>query len=108
MSVVRGVLIRTFGRPKGVLGRLGGIVMARTNQTCAAWVIDLLAIQRNDKVLEVGFGPGARGAGVRARHGANPARTVRCRRASLPSRRSLTNSPEIVSPGVQLAAAMIL
>ena len=58
MSVVRGVLIRTFGRPKGVLGRLGGIVMARTNQTCAAWVIDLLAIHRNDKVLEVGFGPG--------------------------------------------------
>jgi ubiquinone/menaquinone biosynthesis C-methylase UbiE len=32
--------------------------MARTNQKCAAWVIDLLAIQRNDKVLEVGFGPG--------------------------------------------------
>ena len=58
MSVVRGVLIRTFGRPKGALGRLGGIVMARTNQTCAAWVIDLLAIHRNDKVLEVGFGPG--------------------------------------------------
>ena len=58
MSVVRGVLIRTFGRPKGVLGRLGGIIMARTNQECAAWVIGLLEIQRNDKVLEVGFGPG--------------------------------------------------
>jgi len=58
MSVVRSILIRTFGRPKGVLGRLGGIIMARTNQECAAWVIDLLAIQRNDKVLEVGFGPG--------------------------------------------------
>ena len=58
MSVVRSVLLRAFGRPKGVLGRLGGIIMARTNQECAAWVIDLLAIHRNDKVLEVGFGPG--------------------------------------------------
>jgi ubiquinone/menaquinone biosynthesis C-methylase UbiE len=58
MSVARSILIRTFGRPKGVLGRLGGIIMARTNLACAAWVIDLLEIQRNDKVLEVGFGPG--------------------------------------------------
>ncbi len=32
--------------------------MARTNQKCAAWVIDLLGIQPNDGVLEVGFGPG--------------------------------------------------
>jgi SAM-dependent methyltransferase len=58
MSVTRSILIRAFGRPKGMLGRLGGIIMARANQKCAAWVIDLLGIQRNDKVLEVGFGPG--------------------------------------------------
>jgi len=58
MSVVRGILLRMFGRPKGALGKLGGIVMARTNHECAAWVIDLLDIQPNDKVLEVGFGPG--------------------------------------------------
>jgi ubiquinone/menaquinone biosynthesis C-methylase UbiE len=32
--------------------------MARTNQKCAAWVIDLLHVQPSDKVLEVGFGPG--------------------------------------------------
>jgi ubiquinone/menaquinone biosynthesis C-methylase UbiE len=32
--------------------------MARSNQPCAAWVIDLLAIQPHDSVLEVGFGPG--------------------------------------------------
>jgi ubiquinone/menaquinone biosynthesis C-methylase UbiE len=47
-----------FGRPKGILGRLGGIIMARANRQCAAWVIDLLGIQPNDRVLEVGFGPG--------------------------------------------------
>jgi ubiquinone/menaquinone biosynthesis C-methylase UbiE len=32
--------------------------MARTNQKCAAWVIDLLGVQPTDKVLEIGFGPG--------------------------------------------------
>jgi 2-polyprenyl-3-methyl-5-hydroxy-6-metoxy-1,4-benzoquinol methylase len=58
MSVVRSILIRMFGRPKGILGRVGGIIMARSNQKCAAWVIDLLDIQPNDSVLEVGFGPG--------------------------------------------------
>jgi ubiquinone/menaquinone biosynthesis C-methylase UbiE len=58
MSVVHSILLRAFGRPKGILGRVGGIIMARTNQKCAAWVIDLLAIQPHDKVLEVGFGPG--------------------------------------------------
>jgi ubiquinone/menaquinone biosynthesis C-methylase UbiE len=58
MSVARSILMRMFGRPRGILGRLGGIIMARTNQQCAAWVIDLLGIQPNDSVLEVGFGPG--------------------------------------------------
>jgi ubiquinone/menaquinone biosynthesis C-methylase UbiE len=58
MSVAHSILMRMFGRPKGILGRLGGIIMARTNQKCAAWVIDLLGIQPNDRVLEVGFGPG--------------------------------------------------
>jgi ubiquinone/menaquinone biosynthesis C-methylase UbiE len=58
MNVAHGILMRMFGRPKGILGRLGGIIMARTNQPCAAWVIDLLSIQPHDSVLEVGFGPG--------------------------------------------------
>jgi hypothetical protein len=29
MSVGRSVLMRMFGRPRGVLGRLGGSIMAR-------------------------------------------------------------------------------
>jgi ubiquinone/menaquinone biosynthesis C-methylase UbiE len=58
MSIVHRILLRTFGRPKGILGRLGGVIMARANQQCAAWVIDLLDIQPHDSVLEVGFGPG--------------------------------------------------
>jgi ubiquinone/menaquinone biosynthesis C-methylase UbiE len=58
MSIAHRMLMRMFGRPQGLLGRLGGIIMARTNQPCAAWVIDLLGIQPHDRVLEVGFGPG--------------------------------------------------
>jgi GNAT superfamily N-acetyltransferase len=58
VNVAHGILMRIFGRPKGILGRLGGIILARTNQPCNAWVIDLLGIQPHDSVLEVGFGPG--------------------------------------------------
>ncbi|MEX3790749.1 class I SAM-dependent methyltransferase [Paraburkholderia sp. BR14374] len=49
----------TFGRPEGILGQLGGMVMAKMNQPCAAWAIGLLKIRENDRMLEVGFGPGA-------------------------------------------------
>ena len=58
MGFARSILMRMFGRPKGVLGRLGGVIMARTNRTAANLVIDLLDVQPGDKVLEVGFGPG--------------------------------------------------
>src|SRR6516225_7533187 len=48
----------TIGRPQGVLGKLGGVIMARTNRAIAARVVELLNIQPSDRVLEVGFGPG--------------------------------------------------
>src|SRR5215472_1546159 len=41
-----------------VLGKLGGVIMARTNRAIAARVVELLNIQPSDRVLEVGFGPG--------------------------------------------------
>ena len=58
MSLTRNILMRMFGRPRGVLGRFGGIIMARMNENCGAWVAELLEIGPNDSVLEVGFGPG--------------------------------------------------
>jgi ubiquinone/menaquinone biosynthesis C-methylase UbiE len=58
MSLLRGFLMRAFGRPEGLLGRLGGLLMAHGNRDCAAWVVDQLAIDSTDAVLEVGFGPG--------------------------------------------------
>jgi hypothetical protein len=30
MSIMRTILMQMFGRPRGVLGRLGGIIMAHT------------------------------------------------------------------------------
>jgi ubiquinone/menaquinone biosynthesis C-methylase UbiE len=58
MSIAGNILMHMFGRPRGVLGRLGGIIMARTNEKCGAWVADLLEIGPDDSLLEVGFGPG--------------------------------------------------
>jgi ubiquinone/menaquinone biosynthesis C-methylase UbiE len=58
MTIGKRILLRMFGRPKGSLGRLGGIIMARTNRKVASWAIDLLGVSPSDRVLEVGFGPG--------------------------------------------------
>jgi len=58
MSYARRILMRMFGRPEGLLGRLGGVIMARTNHLAAEDVIALLDVGAEDKVLEVGFGPG--------------------------------------------------
>src|SRR5262249_14852584 len=58
MGIARRILTRMFGRPSGIMGRLGGRMMARGNRACAAWVIDLLGAAPSDHVLEIGFGPG--------------------------------------------------
>ena len=58
LGIVGGLLMQMFGRPKGILGRLGGIILARTKRDFTQWVIPLLEVQSDSKVLEVGFGPG--------------------------------------------------
>ena len=58
MSVARNLLMHSFGRPQGFLGRLGGVIMARMNAECGAWVTDLIEVEPSDRVLEIGFGPG--------------------------------------------------
>jgi SAM-dependent methyltransferase len=58
MNIMRTILMRMFGHPQGALGRLGGIIMARTNEGCGGWVTELLEIGSGETVLEVGFGPG--------------------------------------------------
>jgi SAM-dependent methyltransferase len=46
-----------FARPSGWLGRVAGWLMAR-NDADDRWVVDLLAVCPDDRVLEIGYGPG--------------------------------------------------
>lgn len=55
MSIVESLFLHIFSRPKGMLGRFGGTIMARMNKEFTYSVIDLLDIQPNDQVLEIGF-----------------------------------------------------
>ncbi|MEK8121670.1 methyltransferase domain-containing protein [Methylocystis sp. IM4] len=58
MSLVGTILRNSFGRPKGLLGKIGGRILARTNRKCAAWVVDLLGAEPGERAIEIGFGPG--------------------------------------------------
>jgi arsenite methyltransferase len=52
------VLDGQFARPRGVLGRFIGRVMARQNATLTGRVVDALRLRGGETVLEVGPGPG--------------------------------------------------
>lgn len=58
MGLFDGLRERMFGEPEGWLGRLGGRLMTIGKQEQAAWVIDLLRVEPDHDVLEIGFGPG--------------------------------------------------
>jgi SAM-dependent methyltransferase len=47
-----------FARPRGALGRAAGWLMARTNEPMNLAAVELLAPRLDDRVLEIGFGPG--------------------------------------------------
>jgi ubiquinone/menaquinone biosynthesis C-methylase UbiE len=49
-------LTSPFARPRGVLGRLAGAFMLRTNRQDE--LLELLEVQPGDRILEVGYGPG--------------------------------------------------
>jgi ubiquinone/menaquinone biosynthesis C-methylase UbiE len=50
-------LFEQFARPSGWLGRLAGSLMSKGADD-DRWLVDLLDVQAEDRVLEVGFGPG--------------------------------------------------
>ena len=50
-------LFRQFARPTGLLGRLAGRIMAKSDAD-DRWVVELLRVQPDDRVLDVGCGPG--------------------------------------------------
>jgi ubiquinone/menaquinone biosynthesis C-methylase UbiE len=45
-------------KPTGFFGRLVANSMARGNEYEVGWTVTLLSVQADDRVLEVGFGPG--------------------------------------------------
>lgn len=49
-----------FGRPTGFWGNIAGTIMAytRSNKDRIHWTISLLDIKPDDRLLEIGFGPG--------------------------------------------------
>ena len=82
MPVERVIFRRMFGQPTGLLGRLGGVIMARVNRNAAAQVTELLDLTPGDSVLEIGFGPGigiellAQRMSVRFAAGIDPSREM--------------------------------
>jgi ubiquinone/menaquinone biosynthesis C-methylase UbiE len=58
MSLKDRILMRMFGRPQGLAGRLGGLILARGNRPFAEEVVTLLGVEPAQRVLEIGFGPG--------------------------------------------------
>ena len=49
---------RQYGQPRGLFGKYIGKGMAENNLIDAAWTLDLLDIEPEDRILEIGFGPG--------------------------------------------------
>ena len=57
---VTAAVFAQFGRPTGFWGRAAGLLMAHrtSNRRRNAWAVSLLDVRANDRVLEIGFGPG--------------------------------------------------
>lgn len=47
-----------FGRPRGVLGWLAGKLMGRGKEAFARELLGAVGVEPDDRVLEIGFGPG--------------------------------------------------
>src|SRR5690606_14665106 len=57
-NFVERIMMRTFGKPEGLLGRIGGYILARHKRESTAWLIEQLNVMPHERGLEVGFGPG--------------------------------------------------
>jgi ubiquinone/menaquinone biosynthesis C-methylase UbiE len=57
---VKAKLFDQFRRPRGALGVLAGRIMSKrsSNQERSAWTVGLLDLAADDRVLELGYGPG--------------------------------------------------
>ena len=70
-----------FGHPRGLLGHVGGMVMARSNARTELQVVRLARLAGTERVAVVGHGPGVglRAAGEQAAHvvGIDPSERMR-------------------------------
>jgi len=57
---LRKIITRQFEHPRGILGRVVGFVLASrgSNSLRNRWTVDLLALSGDERVLEIGCGPG--------------------------------------------------
>lgn len=51
-------MAKQFEKPKGLLGKLAGTIMYFENRKINRWSIKNLQIQKRDRILEIGYGPG--------------------------------------------------
>jgi ubiquinone/menaquinone biosynthesis C-methylase UbiE len=60
MNAAKGAIVQQFGKPSGLLGLLVGLIMRvrPSNRFRSVRTLELLNIRPEDRVLEVGFGPG--------------------------------------------------
>jgi SAM-dependent methyltransferase len=60
LQPIRRFLRAQFGRPRGFWGAIAGKIMVRTrsNQDRIRWTLSLLNIRPDERLLEIGFGPG--------------------------------------------------
>ena len=103
-------LNRNFGQPRGTLGRLAGWIMARENVGVNRAVVRLLDIGSEDRVLEIGCGPGvaladaARRASAGFAAGVDPSAVMvaqarrRCRAAIAAGRAEIEQAPAAALP----------
>lgn len=75
MGAITNHLYDQFRMPRGPLGHLAGRIMSKrsSNIERSQWTVDLLGLAPDDRVLEVGFGPGL---GIAAALTAAPGVTV--------------------------------
>lgn len=57
---IRSMIARQFRQPRGLLGALAGVIMANrpSNRRRNAWAVERLDVKPDDRVLEIGCGPG--------------------------------------------------
>ncbi len=57
---IKAHLYDQFREPRGPLGLMAGRIMSKrsSNQDRSTWTVDLLDVQPDDRILELGYGPG--------------------------------------------------